>query len=205
MRLRVKIRNSKECRIELNFPDLSVKFNNGWAPSLRVIEGAEIPLDVLDPEDIRKSMKVGSLKGYMDNGWIETIIDGPVEQPSLAPVPLSHFITEQMISAPGMIAPLKQLEQTKPTIEKEVLPAKPNLPEEVKDIEKTKVLVVPVEPITDLTLVKTYEDFERLSHFLKLRLIKDSDNIALLKDILGKTPSVQFKNNITLRLTQIKM
>ena len=70
MRLRVKIKNSKECRTELNFPDLSVKYNNGYAPSLRVAEGAEIPLDVLDPEDVRKSLKVGSLKGYTDSGWI---------------------------------------------------------------------------------------------------------------------------------------
>lgn len=202
-RYRVAIKNSKECRIELNFPDLSVKYANGYAPSLKVKEGEEIPLDVLDPEDIRKSLKVGSLKGYMDNGWVEELIGEIVHiPPQLVPTPLSHFITEQMIFAPGMIAPLKPLAVVAPK-EKEV-PAESILPEATQ-VEKPIVSVPKVDTISDLTLVKTFEDFDGLSHFLKLRFIKDSNDIVLLKDILGKTPSVQFKNNITLRLTQIKV
>ena len=203
MRLRVKIKNAKECRTELNFPDLSVRYNNGWAPSLKVVEGQEIPLDVLDPEDVRKSMKVGSLRGYMDNGWIEEITSDSTTTSEIVETKLSHFITEQMISAPGMIAPLKPLPVAPPAVE-EVL-SKTNLPETVTETEKTVITVIPAEPITDLTLVKTYEDFERLSHFLKLRFIKDCLDSTLLRDILGKTPSVQFKNNITLRLTQMKI
>jgi hypothetical protein len=200
--LRVKIRNSKECRTELSFPDLSVKYNNGYAPSLKLKEGEEIPMDVLDPEDVRKSLKVGSLKGYTDSGWIEEIKDEPTP-PADKEFRLSHFITEQMIDSPGMIAPLKPL----PVVAQapKQTPLHTNLPEEVPEIEKAKVTVIEAAPITDLTLVKTYEDFEKLSHFLKLRFIKDCSDISLLKDILGKTPSVQFKNNITLRLTQIKI
>lgn len=201
MRLRVKIRNSKECRIELNFPDLSVKYNNGWAPSLRVVEGAEIPLDVLDPEDVRKSLKVGSLRGYTDNGWIEEFTEDPAK-PDESPVTLSHFITEQMILSSGIIAPLKPLVQIVPAVQD--VPAVPILPE-VKEVEKNQVSAPKIEPITDLALVKTYEDFDTLSHFLKLRFIKDSNDIELLRKIQSLTPSVQFKNNITLRLTQIKM
>lgn len=204
MRLKVKIKNAKECRTELNFPDLSVKYNNGWAPALKVAEGQEIPLDVLDPEDVRKSLRVGSLRGYMDNGWIEEITSESPSTSIITPEPtLSHFITEQMISAPGMISVLKPLPVVESAVE-EVLP-KINLPETIKEIEKAVVTVIPADPITDLTLVKTYEDFERLSHFLKLRFLKDCTDISLLKDILGKTPSVQFKNNITLRLTQMKI
>lgn len=201
MRLRVKIRNSKECRIELNFPDLSVKYNNGYSAPLKIKEGEEIPLDVLDAEDVRKSLKVGSLKGYTDSGWIEEITSDST-LPDDKATRLSHFITEQMISNPGIIAPLKPL----PVVveEPKVVPSQTNLPEVVEEMEKAKIAVISAEPITDLTLVKTYEDFERLSHFLKLRFIKDCSDISLLSDILGKTPSVQFKNNITLRLTQIK-
>lgn len=202
-RYRVAIKNSKENRIELIFSDLCVHYSNGFSPVLKVKEGEEIPLSVCNEEDIRKSWLVGSLKGYLENKWIEEIKEAAttvIEQE----VKLSHFITEQMISAPGIIAPLKPLQLAVVVAEKEV-PAQPNLPEEVKDTEKAKVLVIPAEPITDLTLVKTYEDFERLSHFLKLRFIKDCSDISLLNDILGKTPSVQFKNNITLRLTQIEI
>lgn len=199
-RYRVAIKNSKENRTELIFSDLCVHYSNGFSPVLKVKEGEEIPLSVCNEEDIRKSWLVGSLKGYLENKWIEEIKANEVtlEQP----VKLSHFITEQMIQAPGMIAPLKPLPVKEP-VPKEV-PPQTNLPEEVPEIEKAKVSIVLIEPITDLTLVKTYEEFERLSHFLKLRFIKDSSDISLLKDILGKTPSVQFKNNITLRLTQIK-
>src|SRR5690348_9977990 len=96
MRLRVKIRNSKECRTELHFQDLSVKFNNGYAPYLRVKEGEEIPLDLLDTEDIKKSLRVGSLKGYLDNGWVEEIKENEVVKPE-EPTRLSNFITEQMV------------------------------------------------------------------------------------------------------------
>jgi hypothetical protein len=199
MRLRVKIKNAKECRTELIFPDLSVKYNNGYSLPIKVAEGAEIPLDVLDQEDVRKSLKIGSLKGYLDNGWIEEIfgdIVDPIQSPSL-----SHFITEQMVLAPK--APTKVVEAKLPEI-KEV-PTKPNLPEEVKVVEQNQVSIPITEPITDLNIVKSYEDFNRLSHFLKIRFIKETNDIALLKDISSKTASIQFKNNINLRLTQIKI
>lgn len=198
MRIRVRIRNSKDCRTELNFPDLSIKYNNGYSAPLKINEGDEIPLDLLDASDVEKSMRVGSLKGYMDNGWIEEIKSEVKDED---PVRLSHFITERMILAPEMIAPLKPLESAAPT-PKEETPATQILPE-VKEVDKSQIPAPKVQ-ITDLTLVKTYEDFNTLSHFLKLQFIKDSNDIPLLMDILGKTPSVQFKNNINLRLTQVK-
>lgn len=202
MRLRVKIRNSKECRTELHFQDLSVKFNNGYAPYLRVKEGEEIPLDLLDTEDIKKSLRVGSLKGYLDNGWVEEIKENEVVKPE-EPTRLSNFITEQMVFRPEMIQPLKPIQAAKEVLQEQT-PAAPILPE-VKVVEAPQVSAPKIEPITDTALVKTFEDFERLSQSLKLHFIKNCDNIELLKDILGKTPSVQLKNNITLRLTQLKI
>lgn len=203
MRLKVQIRNSKECRTELHFQDLSVKFNNGYAPYLKIKEGDEIPLDLLDAEDIKKSLRVGSLKGYIDNGWVVEIKENEVLKEPEA-TRLSNFITEEMVFRPEMIQPLKPIETLKQDVKtNEQSPSVPILPE-VKAVETEKVSTPKIEPITDLTLVKTFEDFERLSQLLKLHFIKSSDNIELLKDILGKTPSVQLQNNITLRLTQIK-
>lgn len=199
MRLKVQIRNSKECRIELHFQDLSVKYNNGYAPYLKIKEGEEIPIDLLDAEDVKKSLRVGSLKGYIDNGWVVEIKPDEVVKPE-EPTRLSNFITEQMVFKPEMIQPLKPLQTPSQDVQS---PAAPILPE-VKEVETPKVSTPKIEPITDLALVKTFEDFERLSQTLKLNFIKNSDDYELLKDILGKTPSVQLKNNITLRLTQIK-
>jgi len=196
MRLRVKTKNAKECQILLPFPDLSVKYGNGYAPALKVAEGQEIPLDVLDPEDVRKSLKVGSLRGYLDNQWIEEFTEEPIIKES--PSPISQFITEQMVLAPK-IEPAKIVEQSKI----EVPLPQSNLPEVVKVVD----LLVPIvnEQITDLTLVKTYEEFNKLSHFLKIRYIKDTPNLELLRQISSLTTSSQLKNNINLRLSTLKI
>jgi len=85
------------------------------------------------------------------------------------------------------------------------LPPQPNLPEVAKVVEAQPISVPQVEAITDLSLVKTYEDFNRLSHFLKLRFIKESINIELLRQIQSLTTSSQFKNNIALRLSTLKI
>jgi len=199
MRLRVKIRNAKECRIELSFPDLCVKYTNGFALPLKIAEGVEIPLDVLDPEDIRKSLKVGSLNGYLNNGWIEEIFADAVEP--IQSTSLSQFITEQMVLAPKVI-PAKAAEAILPS-KIDVPSPQSILPEVVKE-EKSKVSDPIIESLTDFSLVKSCDDFNRLSHTLKLRFIKDCVDVTLLKDISDKTLSVQFKNNISLRLTQIK-
>jgi hypothetical protein len=44
-----------------------------------------------------------------------------------------------------------------------------------------------------------------LSHFLKLRFIKESSDVELLRQIQTLTTSAQFKNNVSLRLSQIKI
>ena len=41
-RYRVAIKNAKECRIELTFSDLCVKYSNGFSPVLKIKEGEEI-------------------------------------------------------------------------------------------------------------------------------------------------------------------
>jgi hypothetical protein len=204
MRLKVQVRNSKECRIELHFQDLSVRYNNGYAPYLKIKEGEEIPVDLLDADDVKKSMLVGSLKGYIDNGWVVEVKDGDAIA-AQETTRLSHFITEEMVFRPEMIQPLKLLNNLPQDVAIDAQsPTAPILPE-AKAAEMTNHVAAKIEPITDLALVKTFEDFERLSHFLKIRFIKDSDNLELLKDILGKTTSAQLMNNITLRLTQIKI
>ena len=188
-RYRVVIRNAKECCISLNFPDLCIHYSNGFSPSLKVMEGEEIPLDVCDPEDIRKSLLAGSLKGYLANGWLEEILEETSFLSSNSVIQnSSQFVTEQDI---------KIVPQT------EISTPQTNLPE-VQVVEKKSISVTQDEPITDLTKISSYEDFNRLSHFLKLRFIKESSNIDLLKEIAGKTSSAQFKNNINLRLSIIK-
>ena len=200
-RYRVALKNAKENRIELSFADLCVKYSNGFSPTLKIKEGEEVPLSVCDPEDIRKSWLVGSLKGYLENGWLQEITDEVPTQESATS--LSYFVTEQMAMAPKPNLVKPEAVQKQPEVSP--LP-QPNLPEAAKVVEAAQPISAPqVEAITDLSLVKTYEDFNRLSHFLKLRFIKESSDIELLRQIQTLTTSSQFKNNITLRLSQIKI
>src|ERR1035438_4488827 len=108
-RYRVCCKNSKENQVEITFADLCVKYSNGFSPTLKVKEGEEVPLSVCDPEDIRKSWLVGSLKGYLENKWIELI---PEDEIIKEVTPTSHFITEQMVLAPK-VEQIKVVEQPK--------------------------------------------------------------------------------------------
>jgi hypothetical protein len=200
-RYRVAVKNAKENRIELTFSDLCVKYTNGFSPVLKIKEGEEVPLSVCDPEDVRKSWLVGSLKGYLENKWIEEILEDNIVKEQVTAV--SQFITEQMAMAPkpNLIKP----EVIQKQQEISSLP-QTNLPEAAKVVLEAQPISAPqVEAITDLALVKTYDDFNRLSHFLKLRFIKESSDIDLLRQIQSLTTSSQFKNNIALRLSTLKI
>lgn len=188
-RYRVKIKNSKDNLTFVPFPDLVVKWTNGWAEPLKIKEGEEIPLLACDSEDVRKSFLVGSLFRYLNSGFIEEIPEEIKPKP-LTPIELAAIKAATPIQGTGDI------------------PVMPIPPKPVSDVSK----VVEVKPslpetqstLSNFSLVKSYEDFSKLSYFLKLRFIKESNDKELLKTILEKTDSPQFKNNISLRLPGIR-
>jgi hypothetical protein len=187
-RYRVKIKNSKDNLTYVPFPDLVVKWTNGWAEPLKIKEGEEIPLDACDKEDVRKSWLVGSLKRYTDSGFIEEFIVKPEPKP----------LTEKEI---------KFLESLKPIVGTGNIPVIPLPPINVSIKAEEKQEVKPNLPeaqsmLSNFSLVKTFDDFSKLSYFLKLRFIKETSNKELLKEILSKTESHQFRNNIQVRLSQ---
>jgi hypothetical protein len=189
-RYRVKIKNSKDNLTYVPFPDLVVKWTNGWAEPLKIKEGEEIPLEACDTEDVRKSWLVGSLKRYTDSGFIEEFVVKPEPKP----------LTEKE---------LKFLEALKPIQGTGDIPLMPIPPKPVSDKAEEKQEVKPNLPeaqntLSNFSLVKSYEDFSKLSYFLKLRFIKESNDKELLKTILEKSDSPQFKNNISLRLPGIR-
>jgi len=54
----------------LKFPDLVVRFTSGYAIPLHVKQDEYVPLQILDPFDIQKSLIVGSLGRYIKGGQI---------------------------------------------------------------------------------------------------------------------------------------
>ena len=182
-RYKVAIKNAKDCRSKIKFLDLNITYSNGYSHPLELMEGEELPLDLLNPDDIRKSFRVGSLKGYLENGWI---IEIPEE-----------IKKEEKI----------EIKNEQPILNKEVpsLPSQGIQPilKEAVEINKS-IEISQVEPLTDLAKVLSYDDFCKLSQLLKLRFIKDCYNVDLLRQIASSTPSVQIKNNVQLRLSQLK-
>lgn len=185
-RYRVKVKNAPDNLAYVPFPDLVVKYTNGWAEPLKIKEGQEIPISACDPEDIRKSFLAGSLFRYLNSGFVEEI---PEE---IKPKPLTE-------------AELKFLERIKPMVGTGDIPVIQPPPKSISN--KAEEVTKPNLPeaqstLSNFSLVKSYSDFEKLSYFLKLRFIKESNDIPLLKEILQKTESHQFRNNIQVKLSR---
>lgn len=182
-RYRVKIKNSKDNLTYVTFPDLIVRYTSGWNEPLKILEGQEIPLAACDSEDVRKSFLAGSLFRYLNSGWIEEIPPEPKKEKPLSPA-MIQAMTPMVGTGdiPLMSIPPKPISENKAEEA-----AKPSLPEAQNTL-------------SNFSLVRSYEDFEKLSYFLKLRFIKETSDKELLKIILEKTSSHQFKNNISLRL-----
>jgi len=181
-RYKIAIKNARDCQTTIKFLDLNVTYSNGYSHPLELREGDEIPFDVLNAEDVRKSFMVGTLKSYLQNGWIEEILE--------------QVKKEDIIEVKNEPQVLKQ--------EASLRIPQSNLEEAVQNVNKP-IENFQVETITDLNKVLSYEDFCKLSQLLKLRFIKDCNNIDLLKQIASSTSSVQIKNNISLKLSQIKI
>ncbi len=169
----------------LKFPELPIKFSNGVSAPLYVKKGQYLPLDILDPLDVKKSLIAGSLGRAIKAGMVVVEDDTPVPPP---PTPV--------------------VQPPKPVVAPEVVASEPKpVPEEPKPLSYKQAIVEASKeaagPITDLSSVKSYEDFCRLSYFLKLRFVKDCTDKNLLKTIGDKADSNQIKNNINIRLASM--
>jgi hypothetical protein len=164
----------------VKFPDLLVKFSTGYLLPLHVKQGEYIPLEILDPLDVKKSLLVGSLGRYIACG------DVIVEDDSI-PASLSAK-TEEIPNVPSV-----KLSET-PTPISEPMKVQP------KQVENS----APEEQqLTNLSQVKQADDFFKLGYFLKLRFIKECNDKTLLQQLHNKTDSKQLQNNIQIKLAQL--
>jgi len=185
-RYRVKIKNSKDSLVYVPFPDLTVKYTNGWAEPLKIKEGEEIPLAACDSEDVRKSFLAGSLYRYLKSGFVEEIPPEPKKEKPLSPAIIQAMTPMIGTGDIPLVVPSKPVSDK--AEEKDVTP---NLPKE--EAQST---------LSNFNLVRSYEDFCKLSYFLRLRFIKESNDIPLLQEIQQKTESHQLKNNIAVKLAK---
>lgn len=175
---RVAVINSPENRQLVKFHDLLIKYSTGYMIPLQLLEGDLIPLEVLDPVDVQKSLIVGSLGKY--------IRDKKVFVEDDAPLPQEEIKTE----TPKELPPIaKSKVEAEPKAETPLEPKRPA--QDLKTEEK---------PLTNFEEVHTIEDFNRLAYFLRLRFVRESPDLELLKKISSCSDSLQLKNLIQFRL-----
>ncbi len=170
----------------LEFPDLLIKYSSGYTIPLEVHQGEYLPLEILDPLDIKKSLIAGSLGRFISQGKVS--VEGDT---------LPYFDLAKIRAAKKI--PAKQTEPTKED-QKEVATETSSASPALK-VEPPKI----IEPqITNLSDVKELKDFDRLSFYLKKRFLRDSKDMALLLHIYQTTDSNSFKLQIKQRLNDFK-
>jgi hypothetical protein len=163
----------------LEFPDLLIKYSTGYSIPLSVHQDEYVPLEILDPLDVKKSLIAGSLGRYIAAGQVK------VEGDELGVVNMETRPRQVIVPAVQQVInePTNQEVQT--------------LPQPNPKVEPPKI----IEPqITNLSDVKELKDFDRLSFYLKKRFLRESQDKALLLRIYQTTTSDSFKIQIKQRL-----
>jgi hypothetical protein len=176
----------------LKFQDLLIKYSTGYLLPLKVKQGDYIPLDILDPMDVKKSLIVGDLGRHLKSGNIvaedDSIKPVVVEVPKVVAPVIVHAV-----QSPPALTPTVGL----PVPEPQNLPVPgvpaPSLVELQKAQENNNM---------DLGSVKTAADFNKLRYFLKLRFIKECNDGPLLQQIFNQLDpkDTQFRNNLLHKL-----
>lgn len=179
IRYKVRVINNPESRQSIKFHDLLIKYSTGYFIPLQLNEGEYLPLEILEADDIKKSLIVGSLGKYIRNGKVVVEDDAPPPPPVQIAPPV----------VPVTVEPLKEKEVIKPIEEP---PTK-----QVQDLKPEE------KPLTNFDEVKSKADYNRLAYFLKLRFVRETQDLELLKTISSSTDaSLQVKNLIQFRLQQ---
>lgn len=178
----------------LQFPDLLVKYSSGYTIPLEVPEGEYVPLEILDPLDVKKSLIVGSLGKFIASGKVTVVND------ELSKIDLSKPKQEVKKEEPKKVE-----EKKEPTINKfQIIQKEPTKQEDTSSSDPIDPKVEPpkvIEPqLTSLSDVKELKDFDRLSFYLKKRFLRETKDRALLLRIYQTTDSNSFKLQVKQRL-----
>lgn len=173
----------------LSFDELLVKFSGGYMLPLKVKQGGYLPLQILDPLDVEKSLLVGSLGRYLKNGQV--VIEEDNEPTK-----------EKSVQEASRLAKAN----TKAAAKKNPTPAEP-----ISESAPTKTATPPppvsgLEPMLEsISQVKVEEDFYKLGFFLKVKFIENCSDKALLLRLLEKTKgSHQLQVSIQLKLASLR-
>jgi hypothetical protein len=173
----------------LAFDELLVKFSGGYMLPLKVKQGEYIPLQVLDPMDVEKSLLVGSLGRYLKGGQVVIEEDDEPKKP-------------KDVQEASRIAKAN----TKAAAKKNPAPAEPiSEPEPIKAATPPPPVSGPETMLENISQVKVEDDFYKLGFFMKVKFIENCSDKALLMRLLEKTKgSHQLQTNIQLKLASLR-
>jgi len=172
----------------LTFEDLIVKYTSGYQYPLKIRKGSYVPVEIFDPLDIQKSLTVGSLRHYIDDGSV--IID--------------YSDLEKKKKQRILRKKKKDIKDIKPTLKPSVEENKAEPSPETSQQKAEETKPANDEQI-DLQDVKAETDFFKLSFFNKMQFIKNCKDKSLLSKLLEKLPedAKQLKLHITYRLQNL--
>jgi len=191
----------------LDFFDLTYKTKDGVTRIYRGQLDEIIPVEKFDKKIFENSLKSGCLFRAINAGWVQVLkgdknpkdvknektLAQKVGTTSLNPKDAKE-IFENVNSD---VRPVKVNEYatayvTKNSIEKEAEnESGTKLKEDKSKIEKNQI--------------NSYEDFNKLGYFLKLKFVKQTSNIDILNKIIDKTEVKQLKNNAEKKLKELKL
>lgn len=173
----------------LLFDELLVKFSGGYNLPLRVKQGNYVPIEILDPMDLKKSLIVGSLGKYIKGGQV-------IEE---------HYDPkkEKIIQEPPKVSEGHK----EPEAKKEPTPAAEpvSITEPIKAATPPPPISGPEPMLESISQVKQEDDFYKLGFFMKVKFIENCSDKALLLKLLEKTKgSHQLQTNIQLKLATLR-
>jgi len=214
---------------ETNIFDLYIPFSNGKPVQVRLKKGDTIPTELLNKEDLEKSLRFGGLGRLLKAGIIKKV-DSKEEAEKLSTELKkqkrpSEIETQELINRYNNVNSFDQKKMEEKREEGQVQNLQSDSPSQVEAFavstnnageptvqqtelnrteEKKKSAFDEYQPMTDLSKITTVEEFKKLNHFDKLYFVKGTKNIDLLKDITEVIKERQVLNNCKLRIEELE-
>lgn len=207
------------CEIEsgtegLQIFDLFIRSaNNSLMRPVVLQKGEQVPTDLIDFDDLKKSRLSGALLRCIKAGWISVenpATELPAATKSSAPKMETKTlqavgITEKgagLIDPKSITGPITDMRRPKgvsPFPEETESPTKELISS--KQSRTANTFAISENSISEPS---KYEEFEKNKHFIKLKVIKETSDKDLLKQIVSKSQIVQLRHNAQLRLQELE-
>jgi hypothetical protein len=193
----------------LEIADLFIKIG-ALQKHVVIQQGEYLPIDLVEFDNLKKSRLVGSLKRCIDYGWVS------VESPTAVPPKVKEVAVSKPAARPVAITEegagiVSARDITNKVSDMRRVDADTVYPDEIQPPVREIVTVAQSKTPNAMAITETtvaadgYFAFEKLKYFQKLKTIKDSSDVTLLKAIIEKSPYPQLVHNAQVRMQELEL